>query len=104
MLDGCSQGTFISEEILEKLEVAGKKTAITVKTLTGESTENAVVVNDLVVSAVNDLKGNSPKDIKLPNVYSRRNLPIERGDIPRQESMRAQVDTLGTHYEGIKPL
>lgn len=36
MLDNCNQDCFIKENIKRRLGVAGKKTAITIKTLKGE--------------------------------------------------------------------
>ena len=39
MLDNCSQGTFIHEDVLNALKLKGVKTKVTVKTMTGEATE-----------------------------------------------------------------
>ena len=35
MLDNCSQGIFVKTELLEKLEVEGTNTSVTIKTLNG---------------------------------------------------------------------
>eukprot|EP00112_Aurelia_sp_Birch-Aquarium-sp1_P014426 Seg3112.1 transcript_id=Seg3112.1/GoldUCD/mRNA.D3Y31 product="hypothetical protein" protein_id=Seg3112.1/GoldUCD/D3Y31 len=85
MLDNCSQGTFIHEDILDVLKVKGVKTTVTVKTMTGEDTEGSVCLDNLTVS------GLGPADretISLPKTYSRRGLPIQRDDIPTPDKLR----------------
>ena len=38
MLDNCSQGTFVKEDLLKKLKIGGRATSISIKTLNGENT------------------------------------------------------------------
>ena len=48
MLDNCSQGTFIREDIQKKLEAVGRETDITVKTLNGEQSMKSTAVYGLI--------------------------------------------------------
>ena len=38
MLDNCSQGTFVKEDLLKKLKISRRATSISIKTLNGENT------------------------------------------------------------------
>ena len=38
MLDNCSQGTLIKEDLLKKLKIGGRATSISIKILNGEKT------------------------------------------------------------------
>ena len=52
MLDNCSKGSFIKEEIIEELGITGRKLKLNLKTLTGEKSEELAAVNGLIVSAI----------------------------------------------------
>ena len=73
MLDNCSQGTFVKEEIIEALGIAGAETRVTVKTLNGEVLQMTTVVENL------ELAGSlgRPKWIKLPRAYTKQDLPVD---------------------------
>ena len=45
LLDNCSYGTFSHQDLLSCLGVEGVKVEITVKTLTGEDTEESTMIN-----------------------------------------------------------
>ena len=49
LLDSCSQGAFILETLINNLGVKRQKTSITIKTLNGEVTNEALVVKGLKV-------------------------------------------------------
>ena len=49
MLDSCRQGTFMDEQLLNELQIFGKETTSTVKTINGEATELTGVVAGLKV-------------------------------------------------------
>ena len=83
MLDNCSQGTFIKKDILTSLDAPKVNTKITIKTITGTTTENADIVNDLVVSSID-----GSNQIDLPRVFSRQNLPVDQEEIPTPEKAR----------------
>ena len=73
MLDNCSQGTFLKEEIIETLGITGAETRVTVKTLNGEVLQMTTVVENL------ELAGSlgRPKWIKLPRAYTKQDLPVD---------------------------
>ena len=52
MLDNCSQGSFIKDEIIEDLGISGRKLKLSLKTLTGEKSEDTEAVDGLIISAV----------------------------------------------------
>ena len=51
MLDICSQGSFIEDEIIEDLSISGRKLKLSLKTLTGEKAEYTEAVDGLIISA-----------------------------------------------------
>ena len=82
MLDNCSQGSFISQDMLHMFDVKGISTRISIKTLTGTTSEDSCLVDGFVVS---DFAGKYT--INLPKLYTRRNLPISRDEIPTENDV-----------------
>ena len=97
MLDNCSEGTFVTEEVAETLftpvssmpeEVAEelatsmKPTSIGLKTINGMSTHYTSSAEGLQVSSMMDLDGEPSRYFDLPKSYTRELLPIERINIP----------------------
>ena len=72
MLDGCSQGTFLDEKLLDEEQLLGRKTTITVKTLNGEATKLTKVVEGLKVA-----NGGKKFHQKERWIYARKDLAVE---------------------------
>ena len=51
LLDSCSQGTFVTEDLISKLSVSGVKTSINIKALNGNQKQSSSLVQGLMVSA-----------------------------------------------------
>ena len=47
LLNSCSQGAFVEEQLLDELLIPGRKTTITVKTLNSDVTKLGTVVEEL---------------------------------------------------------
>ena len=69
MLDNCSQGSFIKDEIIEDLGLSGRKLKLSLKTLTGEKSEDTEAVDALIISAIDSKKGRPMGWIELPKAY-----------------------------------
>ena len=81
MLDNCSQGSFIWDALIEDLRITGRKLQLSLKTLTGEKSEDTITIDGLIVSGV-DLKKNRTNEwIELPRACSNQSLPVEREEI-----------------------
>ena len=50
LLYSCSQGTFVTEQILKELDVTGVKTLINIKTLNGNQKVSSILVDGIMVS------------------------------------------------------
>lgn len=85
LLDNCSQGTFIHEELLSCLGLKGTESEITVKTLTGEQTEKSSLLNGLLVKGANK---DTNDWIKLPKTYSKGSIPVSNEEIPTPTKIR----------------
>ena len=70
LLDSCSQGTLVIEDIIHKLEASGARTKITVKTMNGGQTNLSTAVDGLEVSSNN--KSINKQWIKLPKCKGNR--------------------------------
>ena len=85
LLDNCSQGTFVVNDIVDKLGIQGTTTSITVKTINGDITNSTLAINGLKVKALKDHKGS--KWIKISKAFSRDELPADVEDIATPEKI-----------------
>ena len=67
--------------MIEDLVITGKKLQLTLKTLTGEKSENTKAIDGLIVSGIDLKKTRINEWIELPRTYSKQNLPVEREEI-----------------------
>ena len=82
MLDECSDGTFIDEKLLSHFgEDLQRKTEITVETVAADTTGMSVALKDLVVRGAVELGEEARYQVKLPEVFSQRKLPMSKKDI-----------------------
>ena len=84
MLENCSQGTFVNQEIIETLGITGSDTRVTVKTLKGEISQMTTVVEYLKVAG---LLGKL-KWLKLSRAYTKQELPVDEQEITTPEKVK----------------
>ena len=77
MLDSCRQGTFMDEQLLNELQIFGKETTFTVKTINGEATELTRVVAGLKVANGGRKTHRKERWIILQKTYARKDLLVE---------------------------
>ena len=90
MLDMCSQGTFVAENLIEKLDTKfSRETYINVKTINGEESTPCIAVRNLVVCGVEAITDNyGLSEIELPTAYSQFELPFGKSEIPLRENLK----------------
>ena len=88
LLDTCSQGTFVTEDLISKLGVSGVKTSINIKTLNGNQKQSSSLVQGLMVSAPITLSSNQIHWIKLPKSFTRKEIPVDPVEIPTPIKLR----------------
>ena len=76
MLDNCSQGTFVKEEIIDALGITGAETRVIVKTLNRDISQMTTMVENLKVAG----SLGKPKWIELPRAYTKQELPVKNGN------------------------
>ena len=81
MLDNCSQVSFIRDDLIEDLQITGRKLQLSLKTLTGEKLEDTMAIDGLIVSGIDLKKTRTNEWIELPRTYSKQSLPVEREEI-----------------------
>jgi len=84
LLDNGSQGTFITEKMLDKLDIVGTKTTIEIQTVTGSFQEKTSFINHLQVSPVDKSIGSK---VDLPKCYTRLTLPADGSEIATPENI-----------------
>ena len=87
MLDNCSQGSFITEGIIEELGITGRKLKLSLKTFTGEKSEELAAVNGLIVSGVNCGKEGPVEWIEVLKAHSSC-LPVESEEIATPKKIK----------------
>ena len=99
-LDTCSQGTFVTDNLLKKLGLSGFRTSVNIKILNGNKKVTLSLIEGVMVS-----KQPLSKDIRiqlvklqLPNLYSREHIPPDSTKIlsPEKLKMGRYVDSITT--------
>ncbi|KAK2920524.1 hypothetical protein Q8A73_000009 [Channa argus] len=81
-LDPGSTATFCTDELLDELNLRGKKVSLIVTTMTESKVVTSTMVTELEVGHLN-----SNTFIELKEVFSQKAIPVSRNNIPRQEDM-----------------
>ena len=85
MLDNCSQGCFIKNNIRERLGASGRKTEIIIKTLNGDQEVASTVISGLKVAS--DMKGVRQNWLDLPATYTREELPADVEEVATRDKV-----------------
>ena len=85
LLDSCSQGTFILDQLASDLAISGRKTSLTIKTLNGEFINNSTALEGLKVVSISE--GNK-EWLPLPRTFTRADLPVDNDDITKPSQLR----------------
>ena len=86
LMNNCSQGTFVREDVIHKLVASGTRTKITVKALNGGQTHISTAIDGLEVASNN--KSINEQWIKLPKSYTTSDLPIDAKEVATKEKPR----------------
>ena len=84
MLDDCSRGSFIRQDLLKRLGADGQKLSLNLKTLTGEKSEEIPTVDSLKAAGVNKMNNDW---ISLLKVYLKKTLPVEKEEVASPEKV-----------------
>ena len=79
MLDKCSQGTFVKEDLLKKLKIGGRATSISIKNLNGENTFQSHAVDGLQVC--NSNTKSKKVWLNIPTTYTQNQLPVDTNEV-----------------------
>ena len=88
LLDTCSQGTFVTEDLIRELGVSGIKTSINIKTLNGNQKQSSSLLQGLMVSAPIKPPSNQIHWIKLPKSFTRKEISVDPVEIPTPIKLR----------------
>ena len=87
LLDTCSQGTFVTEDLLTKLGLSDFRTSVNIKTLNGNKKVRSSLIR-LIVSKQSLSKDKRIQWIKLPEPYSREDLSVDSAEITTPEKLK----------------
>lgn len=82
-LDPGSSATFCTEELAKQLAAPGRKMEIILKTMGQEKTLSTYRVSGLEVAALD-----SENFLKLPDVFTQKQIPVTHDDIPKLKDIR----------------
>ena len=80
LLDRCSQGTFILDQLANGLGIFGRKTSLTIKTLNGEFKSNSTALEGLKVASISE---DNNEWLPLSRTFTRPDLPVNNDDITK---------------------
>ena len=87
LLDTCSQGTFVTDNMLKKLGLSGARTSVNIKTLNGNKKVTLSLIEGLIVSKQLLSKDKRIQWVKLPKLYSGEQIPVDLAEIATPELM-----------------
>ena len=76
MLDTCSQGTFVTQTLMEQLRIEGIPTSVKIKTLIDHQTVSSETAKGLSVSKAAS-QNEQQKWIRLPTAFSKKDIHVE---------------------------
>ena len=85
LLDSCSLGTFILNQLASDLAISGRKTSITIKTLNGEFISNLTALEGLKVASISEA---NKEWLPLPRTFTRADAPVDNDDITKPSQLR----------------
>ena len=85
LLDSCSQGTFILNQITNDLGISGRKTSLTMKTLNGRFSSNSRALAGFKVTSISEANN---EWLLFPRTFSRPDLAVDNDDITKSSQCR----------------
>ena len=98
LLDNASGGTFIKEELTQKLGIEGSKTDLILTTMHGTESVSTKAINGLIVTNFTD----EEVSLELPRTFTRNVIPADRSEIPRPDVV-SKIDHLKDVSKEIPP-
>lgn len=80
LLDNGSSSSFCTESLMQKLDLKGKKTKISLQTMSAKETLSTYLIHDVSVSNVNDAVF-----FEIPVVYTKKTIPISKDNVSKED-------------------
>ena len=81
MLDTCSQGTFVTENLMNQLDINRIRTSIGIRTLIGHQKQSSYLLDRLSVSKLVLGPSEKAKWIRLTSTFTRKEMPVDQNEI-----------------------
>ena len=85
LLDSCSQGTFILDQLANDFGISGRKTSVTIKTLNEEFSSNSTALEGLKVASISE---DNSEWLTSSRTITRPDLPVDNDDITKPFQLR----------------
>ena len=89
LLDTCSQGTLVTDDLLKKLGLSGVRSSININTLNGNKKVKSSLIEALMVSIQSLSKYKIIQWVKLPKLYSREHIPVDSAETATPEKLKS---------------
>ena len=81
MLDTCSQGTFVTENLMNQLDINRIRTSIGIRTLIGHQKQSSYLLDGLSVSKLVLGPSEKAKWIRFTSTFTRKEMPVDQNEI-----------------------
>ena len=88
MLDLCSTGTFVLQDVVEQMDVPLEPVTVKIKTIIGDQYRKMRYVNEDEMIVESIAPGQEARPIRLPRTYCKKTLPVEYDEIVTIDSMK----------------
>ena len=80
ILDACSQGTFVPENLMNQLDISGIRTWVGIRSLIGHQKQSSYLLDGLSFSKLVLGPSEKAKWIRLPSNFTRKEIPVEQNE------------------------
>ena len=84
LLDNASGGTFMREDLAQRLNVEGSSTNLILTTMHGSENVSTKAIDGLIVTNLSD----EDVTVELPRTYTRKVIPADHSEIPRPDEVK----------------
>ena len=106
MLDTCSQGTFVAENLMNQLDINDIRTSIGMRTLIGPQKQSSYLLVGLYVLKLVLGPSEEVKWVRFPSTFTRKEIPVDQSEIatPAKLKQRKYLDRISGEIGGNESL
>ena len=102
MIDTCNQGTFATENLMNKPAINGIRTSIDITTLVGHQKQSSYLLDGLSISKLVLGPSEKGKRVRLSPTFTRKEIPVDQSEIATPANLKQwkHLDTFSGENDG----